>query len=64
MSDGSHQTDWLKVTIERMEADLKEVKSNVQVLLLHKAETHGKVIVVSSIMSVLMTLLVGWLVKS
>ena len=50
------ETDWLRVTLERMQSDIDEIKQDVKVWHEFKFKLAGGVFVLSSLITVLLNL--------
>jgi hypothetical protein len=43
--------DWLSETILEIQRDVREIKSDIRMLREHKAENHGKVMIVAALIT-------------
>jgi hypothetical protein len=43
--------DWLSETILEMQRDVREIKADIRILREHKAEMHGKVMVIAALIT-------------
>lgn len=50
------ETDWLAEAIRVIRTDVHEIKQDVRMLREHKAETHGKVLVLTAIVTLILNL--------
>ncbi len=55
------EVDWLGVTIQEIQTDVREIKEDVSALREYRAEIHGKVIMLSAVISVVIGLIGLWL---
>ncbi len=54
-------TDWLKATIDEIQTDVREIKEDVRMLREHKAETHGKAMMIAAFVTLVINALAIWL---
>lgn len=47
------EKDWLAETIREIQRDVREIKNDIRMLREHKAENHGKAIIVASLITLL-----------
>lgn len=55
------QEKWLEKVIDKMQADLTEMKADVKALLETKAKNEGKVYVLAGLITIGINLLAAWL---
>lgn len=55
------QEKWLEKVIDKMQADLTEMKADVKTLLEEKAKNEGKMYVVVGLITIGINLLAAWL---
>ncbi len=54
------EKSWLAETIGEMQRDLREIKADIRILREHKAETHGKVMIVAALITLMVNAIAMW----